>query len=267
MNTDKSMTQQYLKMLRGSHFKFEQTGKTAFLYCGGPAIHHSDAKNFKCSKDGVVVVKTQMGYTSYSVAKYITKLGVDLSYVSMDSNTCASSMYALHEAQKLLDSGFDDVIIYAEEMAEDTVRLLFEQIGVDIVCSSGMAIMHVSSHGSKQSVEITDTSWTWNMDLSPMTVSSDGYYKMLCGLGDLSDVKYVKTHGTGTKTNDIAENSAIETVFKDIEIVNYKNKIGHTQGASALIELCMLIDSGRKGKAVCMASGIGSLYGGIKIIL
>ena len=48
--------------------------------------------------------------------------------------------------------------------------------------------------------------------------------------------------------------------------IYYKDKIGHTQGASAVLELAMLCDEIKKGTtAMGLASGLGGFYGGCTI--
>ena len=45
-------------------------------------------------------------------------------------------------------------------------------------------------------------------------------------------------------------------------VLGYKDKIGHCQGASGLIELCMVLDDDKlKGKILCTASGLAGFYG------
>jgi 3-oxoacyl-(acyl-carrier-protein) synthase len=57
-----------------------------------------------------------------------------------------------------------------------------------------------------------------------------------------SDVKIIKTHGTGTKSNNLAEKTAIESIFDEFVATSYKPKIGHTMGTSGLLESCILLD-------------------------
>ena len=63
-------------------------------------------------------------------------------------------------------------------------------------------------------------------------------------------IDVIKTHGTGTKSNNQSEGSAISRMFGHSGFVatSYKQKIGHTMGVSGLLETCMLISN--------MAAGI-----------
>jgi 3-oxoacyl-[acyl-carrier-protein] synthase II len=58
------------------------------------------------------------------------------------------------------------------------------------------------------------------------------------------EIDIVKSHGTGTISNNKAEKAAIERVFDGNKIVvtSYKQRIGHTMGASGLLESCLLIN-------------------------
>jgi len=64
-----------------------------------------------------------------------------------------------------------------------------------------------------------------------------------------AEISVIKTHGTGTKSNNVSERSAIERVFGTYgyKATSYKQKIGHTMGASGLLETCMLIDDMNDG--------------------
>jgi len=259
---NKYMTSEYLKKfpdLLGA----DTVGSVAFLYAGGPASHHSDIRDINdLSDSGRIVIKGQLGFNAFNLAK---KFG-DVQHVSINANTCASSMFSLHEAKALLKV-YDNVIIYAEERVDNALLLLFNQLGVDLVCGDAVAMMHLTSAKTSNTIaEITDTAWGWYPDDSPMGVSKEGYLSVLSKI-DCSDVTIVKPHGTGTPRNDAEEDSAIAEVFPNVEVVKFKPAIGHTQGASALVELCMLLDKYEDSfTGVCMASGLGAMYGCCKVI-
>ena len=260
LDRTKYMTQEYGKYMK-EFAESITSNNAAMLYAAGPVIHHSDNRNFKCSDTGIVVAKSQVGTSVMSVAKMFKNIEFD--FISINGNTCASSLYSLFEAKKLL-SEYDKVVIVTMEMTEASQILLFDQLGIEIVCSDGMAIIVLNNtHGI---AKIDDIVWKWNNDRSPMSVSKDGYMKVLNKL-NLKDIAIVKPHGTGTSRNDEAENEALKEVGLDgIPTKWYKKDIGHTQGASTAIELGMLLDdmvSGTKG--LVLASGMGGFYGGCTI--
>lgn len=228
-------------------------GKTAVLYTVGPAEHHSCSKDYTHVVDkprGVMPVQSQLGFIASKVAKHY-----NADYLSINSNTCAATMYALYEAEILLDRGYDDVIIYCEEWVEDLQLLLFEKSGIDVVCSDAFAILHI-----QKGDQISDVNWVFNSDSTPFTVSKDGYIKSMAPFKDLA-IDAVKTHGTQTPQNTEAENSAIEELFGEVPLIEYKKEIGHTQGCSTAIELCMLLDREKSGTYLVNASGLGNFYG------
>jgi len=78
--------------------------------------------------------------------------------------------------------------------------------------------------------------------------SGEGYVRAGQGAIDISGLKNhqistVKTHGTGTLSNNVAECTALYKLLPDGFIAtSYKPKIGHTMGASGLLESALLID-------------------------
>lgn len=257
LDRNKYMTQEYSKYVKEFAESIEGSN-SALLYAAGPAIHHSDSRNFGCSLTGHVVVKSQIGMNVMNVAKMFKN--VEFEYVSVNANTCASSMHCLYEAKQLLEK-YDKVIVVAMEMTEASQVLLFEQLGVEVVCGDGLAVVVLNKTDGLARVD--DVSWKWNNDRSPMSVSKEGYLKVLKEL-DLREVSVVKPHGTGTSRNDEAETEALAEVGLDgVETKMYKRDVGHTQGASTAVELGMLLDEMVSGtKAVLLASGMGGFYGG-----
>lgn len=263
LSRNKYMTKEYIRLFKDQLTDVNIVGSCAFLYAAGPASHHNDIRDIKGidGPKGSAVIKGQVGFTVYTVANMYD----NIEHVSINANTCASSMYCLHEARWLLEQ-YDNVIVYAEDMVDDTEMLLFKQLGIDLVCSDGIAMMHLTRSRTDNSIaEIPHTAWGWNKDTSPMGVSKEGYNKVLDKF-NLSDINLVKPHGTGTFRNDQEEDLVISQRFPNAKIVKYKPEIGHTQGASALIELCMLLDREDNFTAICIASGLGAHYGAIKVI-
>ena len=62
-----------------------------------------------------------------------------------------------------------------------------------------------------------------------------------------NEIAVVKTHGTGTKSNNQAEKSALEKNLTGFIATSFKPTIGHTMGVSGLLETCLLLDSMKKG--------------------
>ena len=69
-----------------------------------------------------------------------------------------------------------------------------------------------------------------------------------------SKIRTVKTHGTGTKSNNIAEKTAITSVLNDFVATSFKQRIGHTMGASGLLETVLLLDNIKNGYVPAIAN-------------
>lgn len=256
---DDAMNEVFFEMYEEKLKEFATEKNTALLYVAGGANHHSLTRDFSHIAEvpkANIVVKSQLGYIASKTAK---RLG-NISYLSINANTCAGSMYALYEAKQLLENGFDDVIIYGEEWVEEVELLLFKQLGIELVCSDGFFVLHLCNECENPKATIEDVSWIYsNSDRSPFEVSEAGYTKAMQKFkGKAIDI--VKMHGSGTKQNTESEESAIDAMFGDVKRMEYKSKIGHSQGVSAGLELCMLLDE-FKGNALVNASGLGNFYG------
>ena len=248
--TSQVFSSEMLSYVRG----IETNGRTALLIAGGPAIHHSDTRNVNgLAVEGTVVVKSQIGYNMYSIARMFK---CEIDYVSINTNTCASSMYCLHEAKRLMNEGFLDVIVVAVDLVDDTQELLFKQLGIDLVCGDCISVVHLSKEGI---ATIEEVEWLWNRDSSPMSVSVEGYSKLVSRF-DVEGVDLIKLHGSGTDRNTEVELEAVKGF--NCKKIEYKSEIGHTQGASSVVEICMMLDREEFTKALVLASGLGGFYGG-----
>ena len=231
------------------------TGKTAVLYIGGASEHHSHNRTFQnLSLKGIMPIQNQMGYMASKIAKFY-----NAEFLSINSNACASSMYALYEAKQLLNNGFDDVIIYGEEWVDDVELFMFKQMGIDIFCADAFCILHL-----QKGEQIGDINFIYHPEKHPFEVSIEGYLK---SMNPFKDMKFdaIKTHGTGTINNDITEDEAIEFLFNDTSKLKFKKIIGHTQGCSTMVEICQLLEYGFKGNYLINASGLGNFYGSCTI--
>jgi 3-oxoacyl-[acyl-carrier-protein] synthase-1 len=80
----------------------------------------------------------------------------------------------------------------------------------------------------------------------------EGFIKAITGAFGVSgveagQVRIVKTHGTGTASNNAAESAALAETLKDFVATSYKQKIGHTMGASGLLETLLLFNDMKGG--------------------
>ena len=69
-----------------------------------------------------------------------------------------------------------------------------------------------------------------------------------------ASVELVKTHGTGTPVNNAAEKTALQRTLGNFIATSYKQRIGHTMGASGLLETCMLFKDAASGVVPAIAN-------------
>ena len=87
----------------------------------------------------------------------------------------------------------------------------------------------------------------------------EGFIKAIEGAlhyGNLTpnEIKIVKTHGTGTASNNKAEKNALNQTLKAFVATSYKQKIGHTMGSSGLLETLLLLDDIKSGVVPAIAN-------------
>ena len=201
-------------------------------------------------------------------------------YISSDCSACLSSGTALSTAEKLIKSGeLDRVIIVALEdpIKPDLLEVFvgtkacatlehdkngkkisaFDSINGGFYFGQGGAIAIIENEKSLASTqriplfEIIDSTVNAERCSNPvgMTETGEGYKKAISTLMSRNalfpnDIDIIKSHGSGTPTNNKAEGTAILETFSDtaVKVISYKQYIGHTFGPSFLVELDMLCD-------------------------
>jgi len=204
-------------------------------------------------------------------------------HIVTDSTACASSMKVLMDVQTLMRFyGFNRVIVLAVEDQVSNLTLgFFGETGASLcwkdekdgakpsAFDSVNGGFHVGQGACLAIFEDEETvkrrgitpkgrllgAYTASEDCANAIGQSDngeGFVKAAKGalkMAELSpdDIAVVKSHGTGTKSNNRAERAAIEALFTKFVATSYKQVIGHTMGVSGLLETCMLIDDMKKG--------------------
>lgn len=256
-NRNQYMNTQYIKMFKDELKNIQTQGNVGVFYAGGVGMHTSECRELNKKgrytqpflESGPVVKSLQ----AYMMHRYIGLMPFrdKVVYANINSNTCASSLHSVYEAQRLIESGLIDtaIIIAEEKTSTDTIRI-FREHRIDVTPGEGFACIVISRFG--EGPELVDSKWGYKYNVNPFLVDAEGYSSVNMS----SDV--VKGHQTGTEQNDNAETE----VFGDREIVGYKSEIGHCQGASGLIELCIGLDDSRLfGDVLFTASGLGGFYG------
>ena len=193
-------------------------------------------------------------------------------HISTDATACASSLKVLMDVQNLINNiGFDRVIVLS---GEDSVN----NLTLEFFGEAGASLQHKDEGTTKPSA-FDDTNRGFFLGqgavlavfekahpdmsepiakfLGAYTASEDnnnplgqredgeGYVKAIEGALFVAKIranmiKVVKTHGTGTPVNNAAEKTALQRTLSDFVATSYKQRIGHTMGASGLLETGIL---------------------------
>lgn len=233
----------------------ELTRPTAFLYVDGFSVSQSE-HGMTSPKEPVKTPVIKMG-VSYMAHEWIHtfKNREHLHYVNIISSTCAAGIQAITEANQLLVSGQVEevIIIGSERTTADTLRL-FRELGIPVTCGDGFAYLRLcKGQGIHQPV------WKFTYQQNPFYFPK----AVLDTLRPEYPVDFVKLHGTGTESNTEAESGLAEIATP----ITYKQDIGHTQGVSALLEACMVLDDPKvTGKVLVTANGLGGFYGSFLLV-
>lgn len=257
-------------------------GKTGFIFAAGSQTWNSGGvplyeKHLTNSLAYSYKVEL-MTVTNIFGARVAGTLGAT-DYVSTDASTCASSLKVLMEARYLMQShGFGRVIVLAfEDAITNTTLSFFGGSGANLlegdtrqpsafdktnggfyVGQGGcLAVFEredfVLKNDSKIEAELLGAFTAAEHLSNPIGQREDGqgYTRAILGaLGDRdpAEVALIKSHGTGTAINNKSERAALEGIFSDFIATSYKPRIGHTVGASGLLETCLLLDDIKRGE-------------------
>jgi 3-oxoacyl-(acyl-carrier-protein) synthase len=204
--------------------------------------------------------------------------------VMTDSTACASSLKVMMDVQNLIRFyGFHRVVVLAveDQISNSTLRFFGETQAClshkeeteNNVLPSAFDSKNYGFHigqGAAFAVFETETSMKLT-GFKPKAVlmgaytaseqstnslgqreDGEGFKKAIEGALYVSQtaphkVKTVKTHGTGTKSNNIAEKHALTSTLKDFVATSFKQRIGHTLGTSGLLETILLLDNVKNG--------------------
>lgn len=264
------------------HLRENPVGKTAFILAGGNG--HFAGLNPRSK------APTQLTYEYKFLPFTLTQVYAGRTAQSMgatdhvvtDATACASSLKALMDVQTLIKLyNFKRVIVLAVEDAVSNSVLDFfgesrasltlkeEKNGVlpsafddnnrGFYVGQGAALA-VFEHESVCNHPIAALKGAYTAsepcaNAIGQREDGEGFKQAMMGAMDIAnipsrDVKIVKTHGTGTASNNVAEKAALEDLLYDFVATSYKPTIGHTMGASGLLETLMLIDDIRSSNTL-----------------
>jgi len=238
-------------------------GKTGFILAAGSQNWAGTSGRYDRNPDAELYYDCKIPFltlTNIYAGRIASILGIE-DYVSTDASACASSLKVLMEVENLIKNfGFDRmVVLTVEDSINNSTLEFFGEAGASLTSEDDQKIQPSAfdSHnygfhvGQGAAISIFETSpvnpaarllgayTSAEFNDNPLGQREDGegYVKAIQGALHLAklppeSVKLVKTHGTGTQVNNVAE----------------RNALGHTVGASGLLETCLLLDDLKKGE-------------------
>jgi 3-oxoacyl-[acyl-carrier-protein] synthase II len=259
-------------------------GKTAFLLAGGSqGWAGGKAKDQDRPSELDYTYKMGMLTMTNIFAGRMASIFEAYDYVATDASACASGIKCMMDAKNLIDNlGFDRVIILALEDPSSKMTLEFfgqtkaniliadeekgaipsafdsKNSGFIIGQGAALAVFEseraVNKNKSYVNAELLSAWISAEQNSNPIGQRADGqgYQRAIRGALDAakvipSAIKLVKTHGTGTPTNNTSEKNALNATLDSFIATSYKQHIGHTVAASGLLETCLLLDDVRNG--------------------
>lgn len=255
--------------------------KTAFILAAGSQCWADIKSKYPYNESHRLFYQTKLPMvclTNIYSGRVASMFGV-MEYVSTDASACASSIKVLMDAQNLMRNyGFQRVIILGvEDSVNNSTLDFFGQAKASLLLKDEDSIkpsafdsvnagFNIGQGAVCAVLETEDalTSYPIARFLGAYTAAEDnsnplgqrpdgaGYRKAIEGAMFAAnvkpdDIKIIKTHGTGTPTNNAAEKSAITGLFNDFVATSYKQRIGHTLCASGLMETGLILDDIKRG--------------------
>ena len=248
--------------------------KTAFILASGNSNFAAEGR--KLSEENHLSYQYKFLPLSLTqiYAGRIASLFGKVDYVTTDASACASSTKVLMDVQTLIKLyNYDRVIVLGvedqinnltlqffgesgasltEKLAEehDVVPSAFDSknFGFHIGQGAVLAVFESERVAEAPLARLVSAWVSSESDANAIGQREDGQgfqdaiagCLQFAGL-DASSIAVVKTHGTGTKSNNTAERAALSSSLKDFVATSYKPLIGHTMGASGLLESVLLL--------------------------
>lgn len=271
---DKVLDAELLSSLR------QRGGKTAFILAAGNS--HFAGVHVKSGIDNQLTYDYRflaLSLTQVYAGRIAQMCGAE-DMVITDSSACASSLKVMMNVQELIQLyRFDRVIVLSVEDAVSNSVLKFfgeagacvtkdleEQgvipsafddvnFGFNVGQGAVFAVFENAKYAKDSKAQLLGAYTAAEQSTNAIGQREDGqgFIKSIQGVLDFSGVtsrsiNIIKTHGTGTKSNNKAERIAIDTIFGgDVIATSFKQRIGHTMGASGLLETCLLLDNLQNG--------------------
>ena len=270
---EKVLDPELMAMLRSTN-----DGKTAFILASG-SCHFAGTNSPQRQSQLTYTYKVLPLSLTNVYAGRIAQMCGATDHITTDATACASSLKAMMDVQTLIRHyGFKRVCVLAVEDAVTNMTLEFfgeakaslqaaddangilpsafdsKNRGFHVGQGAAFAVFekdpfdcHAELNGAYTASEVCTNQLGQRED-------GHGFLSAICGALEQANKKpesvdVIKTHGTGTEMNNRSEKAAIEKVFNmnHCVVTSYKPTIGHTMGASGLLETCLLVDSLKTG--------------------
>ena len=260
-----------------SHIRENPKKKQAFLLAAGNQ-HFAGINPRKVKESQLSYVYRFLPFTLTQVyaGRLAQMMGIE-DLIQTDASACASSLKVMFDVQNLmLHHGFDRVVVLGVEDAVSNSVLEFfgearailspeeEEKGVKPSAFDsqnygfhvGQGAVVAVFEDTPQENTIAALRHTCNASEKStnaigQNAKGEGFKKAIAGCVEqglnTEAISVVKTHGTGTKSNNEAEKAALEGLNDHFVATSFKAKIGHTMGASGLLETLLLMENMRNG--------------------
>lgn len=250
--------------------------KTAFIYAAGTtSLTGSAPDNTRPTRLTYTYKMLPLMLTNVYAGRIAQQFG-QIDSVQTDCSACASGVKVLTDVLVLMRHyGYDRVVVLAGEdpvsnlaltfFGEAKASLLagdtrspsaFDPVNGGFYVGQGAALAVFESEAGMSApavAELKGAYFAGERSTNPIgqLESGEGFKKAIIGaLADATvgpeQIAVVKTHGTGTDSNNKAERNALDGVLVDFVATSYKPTIGHTMGASGLLESILLINNLRE---------------------
>ncbi len=255
-------------------------GKTAFILAGGnqhfAGINAKDNQkhtrlyyNYKFLP--FTLTQVYAGRTAQTFGK--------IDYIATDATACVSSLKVMQDCLMLKEFGYTRFIILAvEDAVSNAVLEFFGDSGASLTLKreqeegiipsafdsqnggfyvgqgAAMAILQteeeVNHYGITPKARLISAYHAAEQlgNAIGQSETGEGYIDAITGALTYGKIQpkqigVVKTHGTGTVSNNRAEKAALMGCLDEFVATSFKPKIGHTMGASGLLETLLLLDN------------------------
>ena len=265
-----------------TYLRENPVGKTAFILAAGNAHFAGIGQRPYDSRLTYTYKFLPFTLTQVYAGRIAQSCG-DMDMVTTDSSACASSLKVMMDVVSLIDFyDYDRVIVLTVEdgvsnavleffgdskavltqKQEDTgiKPSAFDSVNAGFRVGQGAAFAVFESESAVSRQRITPHALligAYNASERSTNAigqceDGEGFKKVIEGVLHYShtradEIKIVKTHGTGTASNNKAEKSALNQTLQGFIATSYKQKIGHTMGSSGLLETLLLLGDIKSG--------------------